>query len=107
MDFSSLLPDMLNAAQVPLAKQWKQAKPYAEAQIRSFIESMERIALLKLEDSITEEEANILINMHKRSMTTVLLTIKGLGLLAIEAAINAALGVARDTINTAIGWKLL
>ena len=56
---------------------------------------------------ITEEEANILITMHKRSMTTVLLTIKGLGLLAIEAAINAALGVARDTINTAIGWKLL
>lgn len=107
MDFSSLLPDMLNAAQAPLAKQWKQAKPYAEQQLQSFIQSMERIALLKLEETITEEQALLLVNMHKHSMTTVLLTVKGLGLLAIESAINAALGVARDTINTAIGWKIL
>jgi hypothetical protein len=107
MDFSTLLPDMLNAAKAPLAKQWKQAKPYAEAQLQSFIQSMERIAVLKLEGSITEEQARLLVNMHKRSMITVFLTIKGLGLLAIESAINAALGVARDTINTAIGWKIL
>ena len=107
MNFSNLLPDMLNAAKTPLAKQWNEAKPYAEEQLQSFIQSIERVALLKLEGSITEEQAKLLVSMHKRSMITVFLTIKGLGLLAIESAINAALGVARDTINTALGWKIL
>ena len=106
MDFSSLLPDMLNAAKAPLAKEWTKAKPYAEQQLQSFIQSIERIVLLKEDGSISEEQAKLLISMHKRSMITVLLTVKGLGLLAIESAINAALGVARDTINTAIGWKI-
>lgn len=107
MDFSSLLPDMLNAAKAPLAKEWTKAKPYAEQQLQSFIQSIERIVLLKQDGSISEEQAKLLISMHKRSMITVLLTVKGLGLLTIESAINAALGVARDTINTAIGWKIL
>jgi hypothetical protein len=107
MDFSSLLPDMLNAAKAPLAKEWTKAQPYAEQQLESFIQSIERIVLLKQDGSISEEQAKLLISMHKRSMITVLLTVKGLGLLAIESAINAALGVARDTINTAIGWKIL
>lgn len=107
MNFSNLLPDMLNAAKLPLAKQWNEAKPYAEEQLQSFIQSIERVALLKLEGSITEEQARLLVSMHKRSMITVMLTIKGLGLLAIESAINAALGAARDTINTTLGWKIL
>lgn len=107
MDFSSLLPDMLNAAKAPLAKEWTKAQPYTEQQLESFIQSIERIVLLKQDGSISEEQAKLLISMHKRSMITVLLTVKGLGLLTIESAINAALGVARDTINTAIGWKIL
>ena len=93
MDFSSLLPDMLNAAKAPLAKEWTKAQPYAEQQLESFIQSIERIVLLKQDGSISEEQAKLLISMHKRSMITVLLTVKGLGLLAIESAINAALGV--------------
>jgi hypothetical protein len=37
----------------------------------------------------------------------VLLTLEGLGLLAVEAAINAALKVVSDTVNSAIGFALL
>lgn len=40
-------------------------------------------------------------------MESVLLALEGLGILAADAAIDAALGVARDTLNSAIGWKIL
>lgn len=34
-------------------------------------------------------------------------TIEGLGVLAVEGAINATLAVVRDTVNTAVGFKLV
>jgi hypothetical protein len=37
----------------------------------------------------------------------VLLTVEGLGLLAVEQAINAALRVVKDTVNTALGFVLV
>jgi hypothetical protein len=37
----------------------------------------------------------------------VLLTAEGLALLPVEAAINAALKVVRDAINSAIGFALI
>ena len=40
-------------------------------------------------------------------MQTVLLTIEGLGIVAVQNAINAALSVVKDTVNTAIGFTLL
>jgi hypothetical protein len=40
-------------------------------------------------------------------MRIVLLTIEGLGILAVEAAINAAIDVVRSSVNTALGWAIL
>jgi hypothetical protein len=39
----------------------------------------------------------------------VLVTLEGLGVLAVEAAINAALDAVRNAINSAIGgwWKIV
>jgi hypothetical protein len=37
----------------------------------------------------------------------VILTVEGLGLLAVENAINAALGSIKDTLNAALGVALL
>ncbi|HKZ47063.1 MAG TPA: hypothetical protein VJ202_06760 [Thermodesulfobacteriota bacterium] len=40
-------------------------------------------------------------------MLSVFLTVEGLGIIAVEEAINAAMAVVRSTINTAIGWSIL
>jgi hypothetical protein len=45
--------------------------------------------------------------MQKLASQNVLLTLQGLSLLAVEAAINAALGVIKTAVNTAIGFALL
>ena len=40
-------------------------------------------------------------------MQTVLLTIEGLGIVAVQNAINSALDVVKDTVNKAIGFGLI
>jgi len=68
----------------------------------------QHIAQLKAEGKITEQEAAYLMDLQRNASRTVLLTIEGLGILTVEATINAALTVVRDTINNALGgWKIL
>lgn len=107
IDFSKLTKDMLGAAQVQLSKHWEEAKPYAEKEMKSFAENIKLIAMLKAEDKITEEQAKLYLDIQKSSMRIVLLTIQGLGILAVEAAINAAIDIIKGTVNTALGWTIL
>ena len=65
------------------------------------------IAKLKIEGKITKEEALLHIQIQKNSYRTVLLAVEGLGLIAVEGALNAAIGVISTTVNKAIGWNLL
>ena len=65
------------------------------------------ISQLKLEGKINEEQAKLYIEIQKSSVRIVLLTIEGLGILAVEAAINAALDIVKTTVNKTIGWSIL
>jgi hypothetical protein len=107
IDFGKLLQDMLTAAGQELNKHWKEAKPYAEQETKAFIANIQLMAELKIKSSITEVQARLYLEIQKSSWRTVLLTIAGLSLLAVEAAINAALDVAGKVINKALGWDLL
>ena len=100
---------MLDAAAPKLQKAWPEAKDYATVEFKKYLMQVEHIEEMKLAKKITEEKATFLLDMQRNSMRSVLLTVEGLGLLAVEAAINAALDAVRDAINTAIGggWKVL
>jgi hypothetical protein len=65
------------------------------------------IGEMKLKGEITEEQARLQMNIQRNSMQVVLLTVEGLGKLAVESAINAAIGVIKTAVNTAIGWSIL
>jgi hypothetical protein len=56
---------------------------------------------------ITESRAKSLVQMQKDSMIAVLAAIKGIELLTVEEAINAAISVVREAVNKAIGFALL
>jgi hypothetical protein len=45
--------------------------------------------------------------MQTHASRNVLLTLKGLALIAAEAAINAALGVVKTAVNTALKFSLI
>ena len=108
IDSAELLKNMLNAAQGVLKKKWPVAKDYAENEFRKLLEEVEHIAELKAKRKITKAEAIYLINLQRNSARMVMLTLEGLGIIAVEDAINAALLAVRETINSALGgWKLL
>jgi hypothetical protein len=108
IDTSKLLTEMLGAAKGVLKKKWPSAKSYAENEFRKLLEEAVHIGELKAQGKITEDEAFYLMNLQRNSARMVMLTLEGLGIIAVEEAINAALAVVRDTINSALGgWKLL
>ena len=107
LDTSALVKDMLAAAKDNLGKFWKQAKPFAENETLNMANKLLLIEKLKLQGKITKEEALLHIEIQKSAFRTVLLSIKGLGLIAVEGTINAALGAIAKVVNKALGWGLL
>jgi len=107
IDYNKLVQNMLKAAKGIIKKHWDETKPYAEKEFKAFTENIKLIAELKHLNKITEEQAKLYVEIQRNSMRIVLLTIKGLGILAVEGAINAALNVIRTTVNKAIGWTIL
>jgi hypothetical protein len=108
LDTNKLLKAMLAAAERALKGKWPKARDYATNEFNKLLLEAQHIADLKAAGKITEEEAAYLMGLQRNAARTVLLTIEGLGIIAVESAINAALAVVRDTINSALGgWKLL
>lgn len=104
---SGLAKQMLAAAKDEVAEKWPDVKLYADAEARKLAQTLVMIEKLKVSGKITKKQADILLDMQKQTSRVVLLTIEGLSLLAAEAAINAAIKSIRDTVNDAIGWKLI
>jgi hypothetical protein len=108
LDVETLVREMMQAAAAVLKKkQWRDAGAYAEAEFRKLAQTATMIASLRARRRITRRQAELLLEMQHNAMRSVLLTVEGIGILAAEAAINAALGAARDTINRVIGWRIL
>src|SRR5262249_6983380 len=106
-DVKSMMGDMLHAAAGALDKKWPAAKDYAESEFQKIAQSIVAIGKLTAAGTISREEAVLQLEIQKNASRAILCTIEGLGILAVEAAINAALDVIKSTVNTALGWALL
>lgn len=80
---------------------------YAKSEGIKMAQRLAKIASLVAAGTIDEDEAKDQLDMQKQAATTVLLTIEGLDALAVEAAINAALGVVKDAVNKVLGFVLI
>ncbi|MBA4196172.1 MAG: hypothetical protein C0459_01330 [Chitinophaga sp.] len=107
LDITTLLNAMITAAQGSLSASIPSLTQPAQAAFKALAQNLVDIEQMKLDGTCTQEQAELLINMQKQAVQTVLLTEKGLALLAVQNAINAALGAIATTVNTAIGWALL
>ena len=104
---NEIFTSMFSTAQGVLSEKWPEIKDYAESEFKKLAESIVTIEKLKITNQINEEQAKLHLQIQKNATRTVLLTIEGLGILAVEQAINAALAVVKDTINNAIGFVLI
>ncbi len=104
---SQLTQDMLAAFQGVLVKKWPEIKEYAETEAKKMAQSFAMIEVLSVSGKINAEQAALHLEIQKNATRTVFLTLEGLGILAAEAAINAALNVVKESVNTALGFVLI
>jgi hypothetical protein len=107
IDVDQVLTGMLGAAQGVFNEKWPEIKDYAEAEFEKLAKTLIQIELLRLRNQISEGEASVLFEMQKNTARAVMLTLEGMSLLLVEGAINAALAVVKDTVNSALGFALL
>lgn len=107
MDAGTLASQMFGAALPILEKDAADAKSFAKVEFAKIAQTIVSIGEQLASGQITEGQAGLLLEMQTSASRNVLLTLKGLALLAVEEAINAALEVVKATVNTAIGFSLI
>lgn len=104
---SDLWKPMFAAAKESLGSDWKHARGLARPEFKRLARVFVDIGKMAASGEITRSEAKSLIRIHRNATLMVLLTVQGLGILAVENAVNSAVGAVRDTVNTAAGINLL
>lgn len=103
LNMAQVVNDMLQAALPHLAKGGRQASEFASHEFQKYIIDIEHIQSMVEENKVTGEEAQFLVDQYKLSMKAVLLTVEGLGVMAVQKGINAALDVLNKALSTALG----
>ncbi len=107
IDVKALGRDMGKAAATSLKGNGREATEFAKSEARKLADTLELIAKGVARGEISPERAELLLSMQRHASKSVLLAIEGIGILAAERAVNAALGVARDAVNRAVGFPLV
>jgi hypothetical protein len=107
LDANALVGAIIGAVKPVLNKYWGEVRDYAETEAAKMAATLANITALRVADKIDDQEAEALLEMQKHSMQAVFLAVEGIGLLAAQNAVNAALGAVKDTVNKAIGFALL
>lgn len=107
LDFNIILNEMISAGKASFSSKWPKIKDLATTSFKKLSLTLVNIEEMRLAGTITEAQAKLMVDMDKNSFKIVLLSVEGLGLLAVEDALNAALNVIRKAVNTAVGFILL
>lgn len=98
---------MAAAIVASLKKDLPLAQDYATVESRKIAATIAHIGELYVARKIDKTTTRLLLDMQEHASRAVLLTIEGLGVVAAEKAINAALAVVAQAVNKAIGFALL
>lgn len=107
LDYQGLAKDMAAAALGVLKRKKPEIAQYVTTEMQKLAIVLRNIETQYLAKEMTEEQAKLQIGIARNSAQAVLTTAKGLGKLAAERAINAALDVAKTPVNKAVGFPLL
>ena len=102
LDFKDIAKNMLTAAQMSLPDHRADIKSLAEGELKDFARRSVELAKKVIEGSISEEQAKLILKIRKNAVETVFLSIAGIGLLAVQEAINSVIDVLKGALNKAI-----
>ncbi|HKB62806.1 MAG TPA: hypothetical protein VKD03_08045 [Burkholderiales bacterium] len=107
LDVENLASQMLGAALPILEQHAQDAESFAETEFTKIAQTIVSIGEQLAAGQIDQQQAGLLLDMQTHASRNVLLTLKGLALVAAEAAINAALDVVKTAVNTALKFALI
>lgn len=103
IDLEKLASEMFQAVMGALAKDGKLLGTYAKDELKSYAEQLAEIAELLATQDITESEAKEAIDEAKKSMRATILAIEGIGDVAVQRAVDAALAVLKTAAKPVLG----
>jgi hypothetical protein len=107
IDVQSLTQSMLAVA-LPILKHGAQdVDSFANVEFTKIAQTVASIGDQLAAGLINQQQASLLLDMQTSASRNVLLTLQGLALLAVEQAINAALGAIKTTVDAAVGFALI
>ena len=107
LKLGDILAPMVAAAKGSLSTDWAHVRDYAKPEFKQLAQTLVDITKLAARKKISAAEAKSVLHIHKNTALMVMLTVEGLGVIAGEKAINAALKAVRDAVNKALPFKLL
>lgn len=107
LDVPALGAKMIDAARAVLAKRGPVLQAAAEMELRRLAGSLADIGSLLAKGDIDPARAQAMVTIHRNALHGVLRTVEGLGILAVEDAMQAVTDVAAATVNRMVGFKLL
>jgi len=107
LSFGDIFEKMLEAAKGQLENHWPTIKDLATSSIKTLAQNIVDIERMEEDGTITEEQAKLKLQLQKDAFKILLLTNEAIGLLIVEAALNAALNAIKEIVNTAIGFVLI
>jgi len=98
---------MFDAAKSSFGTKFASVKSYWKAESEKLAITLRMIIESRAANEISKAEAKILLNQQKVATSAVLTAAEGMSAVAVQAALNAALKVAKDLVNSKIGFPLL
>lgn len=107
LDFNQLFDAMFKAAAGTLKDSLPDIESFAKTEFQKLAHTLVSIGEQLAGGEINPEQAGLLLDMQKNATSAVLTAVAGLGILAAEAAINAALDAVKGIVNSAVKFTLL
>ena len=107
IDADALVKQMVSAAAAAFKDRWPDVKDYATSELNKIAQDIVFIEAQRVTGEMTEDQAKLQLHLQTNASKTVLLAAHGMTILAVEAAINAALNVIKETVNAALGFVIL
>jgi hypothetical protein len=107
IEVGSLVGDMLAAAEKVLKVHWNDVRPFAEAEMQKLAATAVQIETGHTAGNLSDAQAKILLRMQANASQAVLTAVETVGMIAAQDAINAAIQVLAQAVNTAVGIAIL
>ena len=107
VDIESLGASMIDAARAALADRGSALQVLAEMELRRLAGLLVEIGARLARGEIDQQQARQMADIHRLTVRSVLRSLQGLSLLAVEQTMQAVVGVAGGLLNRIVGFKLL